>query len=472
MNSRYSPYLAGTLVLALSLVGTLLIENNHARESIQEKRSQTLTYLSAVRARLEGSFNATIYLNRALSVLITAQQGISRDKFDLIAREILASSQHIRTVAVAEGYVITLIYPLDENRKALGLDYSRTPQQWPAVKRAIESRETVVAGPVRLVQGGRGLINRTPIFKSSFSDRSDSGDYWGIASIVINMESVFEEAGLGGPSSGYRVAIRGQDGLGSQGKVFWGDAALFDNSPERLEVTFPNGSWELAAVPDGGWNRLGSEDLWILGSGSIIALLLGALTTISYRNTLKMKHYALHDPLTRLPNRLLFSERVGQALAHAQRNSTQLAIAVLDLNKFKPVNDRHGHLAGDFVLQQVAQRIRITLRQEDVVARAGGDEFTLLLMDIDSRNDIAIVAKKLADQLLQPFHWQGQQLRVGVSIGFAIFPTHGEDLTTLFQQADTAMYQAKQNPDTHWTIASGFHPVTNRPIHTPAREES
>jgi len=472
MSSKYSPYLVGALVLVLSLVGTLMIENNHARESVQERRSQTLTYLSAIRARLEGSFNATIYLNRALSVLITAQEGISRDKFDLIAREILASSRHIRNVAVAEGYIITYVYPLAENRQALGLDYSQTPQQWPAVKRAIESRETVVAGPVELVQGGMGLINRTPIFKSSFSDRPDSGDYWGIASIVINMESVFDEAGLGEASSGYRVAIRGRDGLGSQGKVFWGDAALFENDPERLEVTFPNGTWELAAVPSGGWEQLESEDLWILGSGSVIALLLAALTTISYRNTQRMKHHALHDPLTRLPNRLLFSERVGQALAHAQRNSTKVAIAVLDLNKFKPVNDRYGHLAGDFVLQQVAQRIRTTLRQEDVVARAGGDEFTLLLIDIESREDITVVAGKLSGQLLQPFTWQGQELRVGVSIGFAIFPTHGEDLTTLFQQADIAMYEAKQNPDTHWTIASGYRPITNRPIHVPAPGES
>ena len=472
MNSRYSPYLVGTLVLVLSLVGTLLIENNHARESKREKRNQTLTYLSAVRARLEGSFNATIYLNRALSVLITAQEGIRREKFELIAREMLASSRHIRNVAVAEGNVITLVYPLEENRKALGLDYSQTPQQWPAVKRAIESRETVVAGPVKLVQGGSGLINRTPIFKSSFSDRPDFGDYWGIASIVINMESLFQEAGLDEPSSGYKVAIRGRDGLGAQGEVFWGDPALFESNPERLAVTFPNGAWELAAVPTGGWEQLENEDLWMLGSGTIIALLLAALTTLSYRNTLRMKHHALHDPLTQLPNRLLFSERVAQALAHAQRNSTKLAVAVLDLNKFKPVNDRYGHLAGDFVLQQVARRIRTTLRQEDVVARAGGDEFTLLLVDIDSHKDIAIVANKLAHQLLQPFTWQDRELYVGVSIGFAIFPTHGESLTTLFQQADIAMYQAKRKPGSHWAIASGFQPVTNRPIHAPSPEES
>ncbi|WP_428624995.1 CHASE domain-containing protein, partial [Sedimenticola sp.] len=190
MKKNYPPYVVGLIVLIISLGITLLIEINQTRKHEQESRNQTLTYLSAVRARLEGTFNSTIYLSRALSVLVTAQDGITHSKFNQIARELMASSHHIRNVALAEGYVINFMYPLAGNQKAVGLDYRKTPKQWQAVKRAIDTGQTVVAGPVKLVQGGVAFINRTPIFKSSFSDKPDSGDFWGIASIVIDMDSV------------------------------------------------------------------------------------------------------------------------------------------------------------------------------------------------------------------------------------------------------------------------------------------
>ncbi|TVO73545.1 diguanylate cyclase domain-containing protein [Sedimenticola selenatireducens] len=452
MKRVYSPYIAGITVLLVTVIVTLMVEKNQSREFERQSRNEALTYLSAVRARLEGTFNSTIYLTRALTVLVTAQDGISRSKFNQIARELMSSSHHIRNVALAEGYVINYMYPISGNQKAIGLDYRKLPAQWDAVKRAIDTGQTVIAGPVKLVQGGEAFINRTPIFKSAFSDKPDSGEYWGIASIVINMDTVFEEAGLPDTDSKYRVAIRGKDGLGEKGAVFWGDGNLFEQNPERLEVTFPNGQWQLATIPTEGWISSRSNSNWILISGIIIGILLAALTIIVQRNSMRLQHYALHDPLTKLPNRLLFNDRVSQALAQAQRSRGQIALAVLDLNKFKPVNDTYGHLAGDYVLEQVAYRIRATLRKVDIVARTGGDEFTLLFVNIKSLDNIAVVVDKLTARLLDPFIWHGQQISVGVSIGIAIYPEHGQDLTELFHNADSAMYEAKHDPNTNWKI--------------------
>ncbi|MCW8890564.1 MAG: sensor domain-containing diguanylate cyclase [Sedimenticola sp.] len=454
MKKAYSPFIAGLTVLLITALITLVIGKSQSAEFEQHSRTQALTYLSAVRARLEGTFNSTLYLSRALTVLVTAQDGITRSKFNQIAQELMGSSHHIRNVALAEGYVINYMYPISGNQKAIGLDYRKTPSQWAAVKRAIDTGQTVVAGPVTLVQGGQAFINRTPIFKSAFSDKPDSGEYWGLASIVINMDSVFTAAGLPDAETKYQVAIRGKDGLGVDGDVFWGDAELFNQDPELLEVTFPNGYWQLAAIPTEGWINSNSGIHWIWISGAIIAVLLATLTVVIYRYNIRMQQNALHDQLTKLPNRLLFNERVSQALASAQRNQGQVAMAVLDLNKFKPVNDTYGHLAGDYVLEQVAYRIRTALRKEDVVARTGGDEFTMLFVGIKSDQDIAVIVNKLTDRLLEPFIWKGEQLSVGVSIGIAIFPQHGEDLTELFHNADIAMYEAKHNPDTNWKIMS------------------
>lgn len=453
MKRAYSPYVLSAIVLIVSLGITLLIAVDQTKKHEQERRNQTLTHLSTVRARLESTFNSTIYLNRALSIIITAENGITQNKFDLIARELMNNNPYVQNVAVAEGYVTKLVYPLVGNEQVVGLDYRAVPDQFEAVKRAIETRQTVVAGPVNLVQGGRALINRTPIFKSTFSDQPDSGDYWGITSMVINMDAIFASAGLPDPGSKYQVAIRSKDGLGSNGSVFYGDPALFEQEPELLDVTYPNGSWQLAGVQTDRGIGLSEDLLWILIFGIIISLLMTLLTSIIYLNNLRMKHIALHDQLTKLPNRLQFNERVSQALAHAQRNQGQVAIAVLDLNKFKPVNDTYGHLAGDYVLQQVAKRIRSTLRQEDIVARTGGDEFTLLLVEISSVKSISTIATKLTERLHEPFIWKGQQLNVGVSLGIALYPDHGKDLTELFHHADIAMYQAKHTPETCWSLA-------------------
>ncbi|MCW8948906.1 MAG: GGDEF domain-containing protein, partial [Sedimenticola sp.] len=211
-------------------------------------------------------------------------------------------------------------------------------------------------------------------------------------------------------------------------------------------------SWQLAAMPIEGWINSSSIIHWIWISGIIIGLLLAALTIVIYRYNIRIQHNALHDQLTKLPNRLLFNERVSQALANAQRNHGKVAMAVMDLNKFKPVNDTYGHLAGDYVLEQVAYRIRTTLRKEDVVARTGGDEFTMLFVSIKSEADIAMIVNKLISRLLEPFIWQGQQLCVGLSIGIAIYPEHGDDMTKLFHQADIAMYEAKHDPSINWKI--------------------
>lgn len=461
MRQNYSPFFLGAITLIIALCITFLIAYGETKKHEQVSKNQTLTYLSAVRARLESAFNSTIYLNRALSIIITAENGITQEKFNRIARELMRNNPYVHNVAVAEGYVIKLVYPTANNEAILGLDYTQVPTQYDAVKRAIDTRQTVVAGPVDLVQGGRAFINRTPIFKSTFSGQPDSGDYWGIASMVIDMDAIFKFAGLPDPGSRYRVAIRGKDGLGADGAVFLGDPALFEQKAELMDVTYPNGSWQLAAVQAG--DGIGEIEglLWVIVLGILTSILLAILTVIVYRNSLRIKHIATHDQLTRLPNRLLFNERVSQALAHARRNQSQVAIAVLDLNKFKPVNDTFGHLAGDYVLQQVANRIRTTLRQVDIVARTGGDEFTLLLMEISSPDDIRTIVSKLDDRLHEPFIWKGQKLNVGVSIGIALYPDHGEDLTELFHHADTAMYHAKQNPDISWSLAE---PLDKPPV--------
>jgi diguanylate cyclase (GGDEF)-like protein/PAS domain S-box-containing protein len=157
----------------------------------------------------------------------------------------------------------------------------------------------------------------------------------------------------------------------------------------------------------------------------------------------KVLHLAYHDPLTDLPNRMLFADRLRQALAIAKRDRAHLALLFIDLDKFKPVNDTLGHNVGDLLLKAVGQRIQNCLRESDTVARMGGDEFVVLLSVIKEERDAWDVAEKIRFSLNQPFELAGHGMNISSSTGIAIYPEHGEEEKQLLKNADDAMYYAK-----------------------------
>jgi len=157
-----------------------------------------------------------------------------------------------------------------------------------------------------------------------------------------------------------------------------------------------------------------------------------------------IRHQASHDRLTGLPNRMLFDDRLSLALAHTHRYGEMLAVVFLDLDGFKTVNDTLGHAVGDQLLKRVAERLKGCLRDGDVLARWGGDEFTLLLSPIRSAEDTTKIARQILDTLNTPLEFKGQELHIKASLGIALAPYDGEDAETLLKNADAAMYRAKQ----------------------------
>ncbi|MGE5523591.1 MAG: EAL domain-containing protein [Rhodospirillaceae bacterium] len=157
-----------------------------------------------------------------------------------------------------------------------------------------------------------------------------------------------------------------------------------------------------------------------------------------------VRHLAHHDVLTALPNRSLLAERVESAIAHARRGGTQLALLFVDLDRFKLINDSLGHLIGDQVLKNVAERLLRCVRSSDTVGRQGGDEFLVLLPDIGHVDDAARVAEKIIAEVTRPCFVGQHELATGASIGIAIYPENGADMVELVRNADAAMYAAKQ----------------------------
>ena len=156
------------------------------------------------------------------------------------------------------------------------------------------------------------------------------------------------------------------------------------------------------------------------------------------------RHQALHDALTGLPNRVLFRDRVGQTIRSSERDDQKFAVLVLDLDRFKEVNDTLGHAAGDQLLLEVGGRLQAALRAEDSIARLGGDEFAILVVGAEAQAAIE-VASRIRETLDQPLVLQGLPLRIDASIGIALYPTHAVEVDGLIQRADVAMYVAKHN---------------------------
>ena len=181
-----------------------------------------------------------------------------------------------------------------------------------------------------------------------------------------------------------------------------------------------------------------------IGSGH---LFIATLRDISERkaHTDALEYQALHDALTGLPNRSLFGDRLRQALLAARRNQKMFGVLLLDLDRFKDINDALGHDRGDSLLQEVTARLRGVLRATDTIARLGGDEFAVLTQDAKHPDDVVSIARKILASLEGPFAIADQMVETGASIGIAMYPVHGDDPSTLLRRADVAMYVAKRS---------------------------
>ncbi len=249
---RVRPTLAAALLLAAGLGLSYRISILQYRDDLNQLRDQVSSQLDKFRGDLSRELFANLNLTQGLVSLVRIQGGITQPQFDAMAAELIRHSRNIRNIALAPGNVIRLVYPLEGNEGVLGLDYLKVDDQRDTVLQAISERRMIVAGPVRLVQGGLGIIGRDPIYLRQSGTGVDSAKYWGISATVIDFEKLMQAAGFG-RSGPLRIALRGLDGKGSGGECFWGDAAVFSSDPVEMDVALPTGSWQLAAVPASGW---------------------------------------------------------------------------------------------------------------------------------------------------------------------------------------------------------------------------
>jgi diguanylate cyclase (GGDEF)-like protein len=251
---------AAIAAIAIVLFGIFADQQN--RQLFDERlRADVLYQVSLIRTKLEGNIIGDVQLVRGLVSTISVEPQITQDHFAELAANLLDNRSQIRNIAAAPGLVVSLMYPLPGNEKAIGLDYRANPQQRETAFRARDRGELVLAGPVDLVQGGRGFIARLPVFVDA---PGGAKAFWGIVSAVIDVDRLYRDSGLVAADLPIDIAIAGKDALGTAGARFFGEPAVAADRPVVADVSLPSGSWQIAARPKGGWPAPHCWALWLV----------------------------------------------------------------------------------------------------------------------------------------------------------------------------------------------------------------
>ncbi|WP_319244637.1 diguanylate cyclase domain-containing protein [uncultured Propionivibrio sp.] len=436
LGRRQAQLFALLVLVACVWLGERFVQN-HVNEAEAAKKYVAIAQASNIRSRVESQLNSLLFLSSGLSsYLFVRSENLREAEIHDILKALHGDNPKIHNFGIAVGYRVRYVYPLAGNESAIGLYYPDQKNQWPIVERTIREGRPFLDGPLDLVQGGRGLVFRLPIFIR--------GDYWGLLSTVINVEALFSAAFDGMDSSQVSFALQRDEMPTSARLPVYGDMAVFDDPGVVTQsILVPGGRWTVGVVSreDGRLERFA-----LLARISIVLVscfIAGAIYS-AMLNRIRLSELALYDRLTGLANRNLLQSHANLAFSRCERHGGMgCALLFLDLDGFKSLNDTYGHDAGDSALRVTAARAKSVLRATDVIARWGGDEFIVLLEETMPEG-VEVLANRLREAIEQPIRHKHREIGVGVSIGLAWYPEAGENLDAVIRAADARMYEDKR----------------------------
>ena len=272
------------------------------RQARKEQKANIALELGTLCAHLEQFLSNNLFSISDLSGYIAIHSGITKQDFESLAKIMLTHRKSLKNISVAPDFVIQYVYPTKNYKKLVGMDYRRMPEQWPQALAAKETGRMTVAGPLELIQGGTGVIARMPVFLE------EDNQFWGLVSAVIDFDILIEQSGMNSKTDRLNMAIRGKDGKGTQGDIFWGDSALFEEGAKTVSssIFLPSGAWQARAAPKNGWIKHSPYSwlihltvMFITGAGLAISIQQGKnrFALVESANRLKAMSEASHDAL-------------------------------------------------------------------------------------------------------------------------------------------------------------------------------
>jgi len=344
---------------------------------------------------------------------------------------------YIRNLAVLEDTTIIWTYPREGNEASIGVDLATVDGQKDVVLQVKETRLPVFQGPVNLVQGGIGFIARIPVIKDDV--------YWGQISLVIDGDAFYEELKSSADHNNLSLILFNTDEYPE--KAFFTSTGISKEEALTFDFNVDLVSWKVLLLPKDGWNNNSLINVLGVIASLFVSAIIGYLISFNLFNHELTRYQANHDFLTGLYNRAFLDEYQSLVIAKAQRANTLVGFMLIDLNKFKGINDAYGHIIGDGVLKSFANDLKKIVRSSEAVFRLGGDEFLLIFPDILSIEEIRHLKMRIMLQCVEPKLIDGHSIDISVSIGYAIYPVDGEEIDTIMKVADRNMYEHKSELD-------------------------
>lgn len=317
-------------------------ERQNTQLATEQLRGRVVDQIAFIRARLEGNITSSIQLVRGLVAVIATDPDIDQAKFSSLAEGVFDHGSQLRSIAAAPDLVVRMTYPLEANHAVIGLDYRIHEDQRRAALRARDTGGLVLAGPIDLVQGGVGLVGRFPVFRNP----DDPASFWGLISAVIDVERLYADSGLIEAGARFDIALRGRDATGVAGPFFYGSSGILERDPVAAEIVLPTGTWQMFAVPHGGWT-VRPDNVWSLRLTFILGGLL-ILVPIAFAGRLIAERQATISTLNNREEQLArLSRRLELALDVSRVGVWEMDLLTDELVWDDRMNELYGLPAGD-----------------------------------------------------------------------------------------------------------------------------
>jgi diguanylate cyclase (GGDEF)-like protein len=435
--------------LTISSGGFIIFKLESANREIESARvTQILSiYANATERVFEHALSAT----NALAVMVHQGNGNVSD-FPQLARYLLPLYKGAFALSLAPGGIIRQIEPSERNILIRNHDLFEGKNR-AAVMRTMNEDVLEFAGPFKLIQGPMGAIGQLPVFLTSPTGQRY---FWGYTVVTLKFPDAFENANLESiEEQGYAYRLWGTDPETGKPTTIAASSIPLQENPFTRPVKIYGNVWTLDISKTRPWYyrvRLLFEILLTFFGSLLMGWLAYSVVGISLHRR-ELQKIALYDSLTGLPNRRLLVERLHMAIERARRQKCLVAVCYLDLDGFKQVNDSLGHAAGDRLLIEMASRLQACLRTTDTLARIGGDEFVIVLSDLELVEECEEILQRMIHSANLPMKLDGAEAIVSASIGAAFFGVNGDDADQLLRRADQTMYLAKKSGKNRYLLA-------------------
>ncbi len=319
----------------------------------KDVRANLLEVLIGKKSKLEKALSSRIYYTKGVAAFASTHPDMTNDEFYDLARQLIKNDSIISTMSISKNGVINAIYPLEGHEAAIGLNLMAHPKRKEIVEKTIKTEKTFIAGPVELIEGGIAFISYTPIFDVV---TQNAPVFWGMTDIVIYKDKLIKESSLSALEGGFNFALKGYDGLGENGAIFWGDESVFKNNPGTIEIDLPDGKWILAATPEKGWSHYLNQDQTLNYILFFSSLIISILFWLLIKTQLKVRsnEKELKAIFNSMHNLIIEFSKQGEYLKIAPTNEKLL---------FKQEKDLIGRKVHEIFDQEMADLFLTAIRE-------------------------------------------------------------------------------------------------------------